>query len=263
VRHKGDTIAHVLESNPPNVTFRRNLYGPRLVSWENLLQRLASVQLIDGKDEFQWNLHENGKFSVASMYNALISSGLPVLDNKKIWKMKIPLKNKFFAWYLCRGVILTKDNLIKRNWHGSQTCVFCSHDETIKHLFFQCNFARSIWSVIQAASGLYPPTSITNIFGNWVHGIDNKYIILLRVGAMALIWSLWLCRNNKVFDNKSSSFLQVIYRCTGTLPLWSQLHRLEDHDLFSEVCTRLVDTARDLFSRHGWQHNLRIGPPPA
>jgi hypothetical protein len=52
VRHKGDTIAHILESNPPNVTFRRNLYGPRLVSWEALLQPLASVQLTDMKDEF-------------------------------------------------------------------------------------------------------------------------------------------------------------------------------------------------------------------
>ena len=70
--------------------------------------------------------------------------------------MKIPLKNKIFAWYLRRGVILTKDNLIKRNWHGSTQCVFCPHDETIKHLFFQCKLARSIWSVIQIASGLYP-----------------------------------------------------------------------------------------------------------
>jgi hypothetical protein len=81
VRHKGDTVAHILESNHPNVTFRRNLYGLRLVSWEALLQRLALVQLTEGKDEFHWNLHENGKFSVASVYNALI---LPVLDNKKI-----------------------------------------------------------------------------------------------------------------------------------------------------------------------------------
>jgi hypothetical protein len=96
---------------------------------------------------------------------------LSVYDNKKIWKIKIPLKNKFFAWYLRRGVILTKDNLIKRNWHGSKTCIFYPQDETIKHLFFQCNFARSIWSVIQAASGLYTPTSIVNIFGNWLHGI--------------------------------------------------------------------------------------------
>jgi hypothetical protein len=102
--------------------------------------------------------------------------------------MKIPLKNKVFCWYLRRGVILTKDNLIKWNWHGSKTCVFCTHNATIKHLFFQCNFARSIWSVIQAASGLYPPSSIPNVFGNWVHDIDYKYKILLRVGAIALIW---------------------------------------------------------------------------
>jgi hypothetical protein len=84
VRHKGDTISHILDSNPPNVTFRRNLYGPRLVSWETFLQRLAHVQLIEGKDEFHWNLHDNGKFSVPSMYNALILPDLLVLDNKKI-----------------------------------------------------------------------------------------------------------------------------------------------------------------------------------
>jgi hypothetical protein len=121
------------------------------------------------------------------MYNALIQPDVPVYDNKKIWKIKIPLKNKIFAWYLRQGVILTKDNLIKRNWHGNKIYVFCSQDETIKHLFFHCNFARSIWSIIQAASGLYTPTSITNIFGNCLHGIDYKYMILLRVGAMALI----------------------------------------------------------------------------
>jgi hypothetical protein len=94
---------------------------------------------------------------------------------------------------------------------------------------------------------LYPPTSIANVFGNWVHGIDNKFRILLRVGAIALIRSLWLYRNDKVFYNKNYTPLQVIYRCTGTLRLWSQLHRMEDHDLFSEVCTRLEDTGDTCF----------------
>jgi hypothetical protein len=64
---------------------------------------------------------------------------------------------------------------------------FLFQDETVKHLFFQCNFARSIWPVIQAASCLYTPTSIAKIFGNCLHGIDNKYMIVLRAGAMALI----------------------------------------------------------------------------
>jgi hypothetical protein len=94
VRHNGVTLAHVLGSSPPNVMFRRTLFGPRLVNWEALIQRMANIQLTTGKDIFQWNLHENDKFSVASMYNALILPDAPVYDNKKIWKMKIPLKNK-------------------------------------------------------------------------------------------------------------------------------------------------------------------------
>ena len=166
-RCKSDTIAVVLSTSPPNVSFRRDVLGARLASWQALQERLANIQLVDGHDEFRWNLHENGKFSVDSMYKALLHSEIPTYENNKnIWKMKTPLKVKIFAWYLRRSVILTKDNLLKRNWHGSSKCYFCNHDETIKHLFFDCLFARSIWSTIQIASTLYPPTSIANIFGN-------------------------------------------------------------------------------------------------
>jgi hypothetical protein len=53
VRHKGDTIAKVMENSPPSVAFRRDLSGQRLVAWNALLQRLANVQLQDGHDEFR------------------------------------------------------------------------------------------------------------------------------------------------------------------------------------------------------------------
>jgi hypothetical protein len=144
VCYKSDTIKKVMATSPPDVTFMRDLIGQRLVAWNALLQHLATVQLSSGPDEFRWNLLKNGEFSVDSMYNALIHLDVPVDNNKMIWKMKIPLKTKVFGWYLRRGVILTKDNLAKQNWHGNQSCVFCHHDETIKHLFFQCRFARSI-----------------------------------------------------------------------------------------------------------------------
>jgi hypothetical protein len=87
--------------------------------------------------------------------------------------------------------------------------------------------------------------------------------MLIRMGALAVIWSLWLCRNDKGFNDKNYSLLQVIYRCIGTLRLWSPLQRMKNRDLFMEVCTRLEATARDIFSLHGWQHNLRIEPPPS
>ena len=70
VRHKSVTLAAVMQSSPPNMTFRRTLEGPRLALWNALLGRLNSIQLSQGVDEFRWNLNANGKFSVDSMYRA-------------------------------------------------------------------------------------------------------------------------------------------------------------------------------------------------
>jgi hypothetical protein len=47
-------------------------------------------------------------------------------------------------WYLKRGVVLIKDNLIMRNWRGEKYCVFCTHDETIQHLFFDFSMEHSL-----------------------------------------------------------------------------------------------------------------------
>jgi hypothetical protein len=135
VRYKGDTLQKVMETSPPSMTFKRDLISPRLTSWNELLQRLASIKLAQETDELQWNLTKNGVFSINSVYKALTIPSQPVFNNKYIWKMKIPLKTKVFAWYFRRAVILTKDNLVKRYWHGCKKYVFCHQDETIKHLF--------------------------------------------------------------------------------------------------------------------------------
>jgi hypothetical protein len=69
-------------------------------------------------------LHEDGKFSVASMYNALILIDLPVLDNKKIWKIKIPLKNKNLHSIFVEGLFLLKIILLNEIGMG------------VRHVFF-------------------------------------------------------------------------------------------------------------------------------
>uniref|UniRef100_A0ACD5YIW8 Uncharacterized protein n=1 Tax=Avena sativa TaxID=4498 RepID=A0ACD5YIW8_AVESA len=88
IKHKGDTISIVMEDYPPNVSFRRSLIEPRLVSCNNLLLRLSTIQLSDGVDVFKWKLLESGKFSVGSLYRALVQPDILVDDNSKIWKMK-------------------------------------------------------------------------------------------------------------------------------------------------------------------------------
>jgi hypothetical protein len=81
-----------MATSPLDVMFRRDLIGPRLVAWNALLQCLAPIQLSPRPHVFRWNIHANGGFSVDSLYNAILHSDLPVDNNKKIWKMKIPLK---------------------------------------------------------------------------------------------------------------------------------------------------------------------------
>jgi hypothetical protein len=43
MRHKSDTIATIMPTSSPYMTFRRDLIGTRLDAWNALLQRLASI----------------------------------------------------------------------------------------------------------------------------------------------------------------------------------------------------------------------------
>jgi hypothetical protein len=211
VRHKQATMAQVLSSSPFNFSWRRDLIGPKLVAWNEMIPQIANITLTQEPDEFRWNLVPSGQFLVKSHYLALIHSDVPNL-NKRLWKLKVLLKIKIFLWYLWRGVVLTKDNLAKCNWQCSVLCCFCHKDETIHHLFFDCPLARSIWSIIQVATNLYLPHSVSNMFGTWLWGIDKDLKSLVLAGAAAICWVIWRCRSDVVFDRKGvPSSSQVIY----------------------------------------------------
>ena len=225
VRHKQSTIAQIFQTNPPCFSWRRDLIGAKLAAWYNILPHIADLVRVHEQDEFHWNLTPNGVFSVKSHYLALTHIGVPNI-NRRIWKVKVPLKVKIFLWYLRRGVILTKDNLAKRNWKGSKTCCFCHKDETIQHLFFQCRLSRLVWSVIHLASNLKPPRNVGHMFGSWLSCVPKEMRNLLLMGATALCWSIWLSRNGVIFDNKMvSSPLQVITLVTRWLRTWAILHQ--------------------------------------
>jgi hypothetical protein len=104
-------------------------------------------------------------------------------------------------WYLKRGVVLTKDNLIRRNWKGSKTCAFCSHPEIIQHLFFDCHVAKFIWRAVQSAFNIDIPISVMHLFNDWANGMGPHMRKCLLTGGAALCWAMWTSRNDIVFDN--------------------------------------------------------------
>jgi hypothetical protein len=143
VRKKSASVKMVLSTTPLNVAFRRSLVGANLQAWHQVVTMVVNVQLTNHRDRFVWGLHQNGLFSVKSMYRALlIAQAIPY--NTLIWKLNLPLKIKIFLWYLYKGVILTKDNLVRRQWQRDRKCCFCSSNESIQHLFFDCHFAKFV-----------------------------------------------------------------------------------------------------------------------
>ena len=118
-------------------------------------------------------------------------------------------------WFLFNKVILTKDNLAKRQWNGCKKCVFCDSEESIDHLFFTCPFAHGLWTIVQYAFNIIPPSNVSNMFGNWLHGVEKKTKAQIRVGTCALVWSLWNYRNDIIFNkHANTNFFRVIHMAT-------------------------------------------------
>jgi hypothetical protein len=102
-----------LQLNPLNTSFRRHLVGINLITWQRLMAKVSQIQLTGRRDTFIWSLQQNGKYTIHSMYRALVVPNM-LPHNHAIWKLKLSLKVKIFIWYLIKGVVLTKDNLAKR-----------------------------------------------------------------------------------------------------------------------------------------------------
>lgn len=68
----------------------------------------------------------SGQFSVHSAYEWLVFRGMIPDQAETWWNFPIPLKVKVFMSSMSNNKILTRDNLLKREWSGSQLCCFCA-----------------------------------------------------------------------------------------------------------------------------------------
>lgn len=109
------------------------------------------------------------------------------------------------------------------------------------------------------AFNIYPPLNITNLFGNWLHGVQNKEKARIRVGVCALLWAIWHVRNNFIFNKMSfPSFLQVIPIAIHWIHMWSYLQSPDERHAMDIGCNRLATVAQDMYNRIGWRFGRRL-----
>jgi hypothetical protein len=108
-------------------------------------------------------------------------------------------------WLLKNGVVLTKDNLVKRRWKGCTKCGFCAQQETVQHLFFDCPMARLVWGCVAVAFGINKPTSVQHLFGPWLRSFSKKqrnFVVIgvaAHVGLSGSVGMIWFLTNHSLY----------------------------------------------------------------
>jgi hypothetical protein len=101
--------------------------------------------------------------------------------NKPIWKMRVPLKIKIFLWYLRKCIILTEDNLAKRNQTGSKRCCFCHKMRQLYTCFLTAIFLRLYGQLFMCQQEFYlsvvSQTCLGLGYGGLVLILDLSYFL--------------------------------------------------------------------------------------
>ena len=129
------------------------------------------------------------------------------------WSLAIP-KHTIIVWMVILNRLPTKDRLISRGIDMNGDCCLCQEElEAWDHIFFECNYSRSIWEMLLSLYG------INRVIENWsekfqwtVQNLKRRNLAstLLRVAWRAFIYSVWKERNGRLHSNTARNNLQVL-----------------------------------------------------
>ncbi|KAL0430743.1 UNVERIFIED_CONTAM: hypothetical protein Sradi_0700300 [Sesamum radiatum] len=182
-----------------------------------MLENLGGVTVI-------WKPSNKGLFSVRSAYDVAVeldargsassSQPFPFLAEgcenfwQQMWALVVPPRVRVQAWRFCYEAIPTMDNIAKCHPGVETHCVLCGAVETIKHVLWECHFARMVWALSNIPRGQLDvwTEGTTAWISDIIHKLDRK-----DGSCFATIcWALWMNRNKKRMKGIDQSPLIVV-----------------------------------------------------
>jgi hypothetical protein len=224
--------------------------------WYELAERLNNVSLNGDNDVPLWRWMANKVFSVKFVYNHLTKHE-PGVDYNRIWKAKIPEKIKIFMWLLEQKAVLTKDNMIRRNWQGSPACYFCGEPKNNDHLFFSYPIAKVVWGVVAKCFQQNTRPLCYEQYWQWIKSALPGGESMYMMGVAALCWAIWKARNKTCFEKKFiNNPDEIVYSACALTRYWAGLYPEATQQAINEGVDLMICTAIKL---NCWASRTRGG----
>jgi hypothetical protein len=188
-------------------------------------------------DRRGWRSNRSETFSVKNLYNLMNWGGVDYAGACDIWKCAAPKKGKIFAWQMIKGRIKVRAVLFKQNIVVNENCPFgCNVAETAEHFVVDCTRTKQILSL--AGIDLNGICDLPDIYGKgkerWPAHKKEAWGLIIT----AMLWSIWLSRNKKVFDDIEIPAQLVARQGVENCKLWALRARKEEktalHNWISE-----------------------------
>ncbi|XP_052297151.1 uncharacterized protein LOC127902326 [Citrus sinensis] len=157
-----------------------------------------------------------------------IGSGQHVLIGQDSWLPDIntgfissQLNEKLTIAKVVTNVLPTADNLVRRRVDIMPTCSLCNaYNETVTHALLECGFAKSCWI-----------SSDVGVLGHYSSFLDWQELIFSTYSrencqlAAMVCWRIWIHRNDRLWNHRNSSALQVLNSAGRFLFQWQNARK--------------------------------------
>ncbi|XP_042950144.1 uncharacterized protein LOC122282259 [Carya illinoinensis] len=171
------------------------------------------------EDRWMWSEERSGEFSVRSAYKLLQkglydavgqSSNSSSLNSlwKAIWKMKLPLKIRIFAWKLCKDCLPIGLNLIKKHVDIDPKCCLCAEqNEDLSQAIVYYPQLIEFWKgQLPKLFDIHKPL----LFIDLINHVHNKGTTEELQFFCLIAWRFWYRRNRKTHDLVVLPIKQVV-----------------------------------------------------
>lgn len=192
-----------------------------------------------GPDKRIWLKHVSGVYTTKSGYHAALEGRVTGAENrerpefqwaKKVWEVNAPMKIKLLIWKAIHGGLHVNERLASRKIIPSPNCVRCEEVETITHVFFTCPFAQETWRKVPFKKEL-TLAGLHQFSEGWSRVQAEVCLPPTGVNAGSLaawvIWSLWITRNYRIFQDKTFVEQEVVTKAIVDGKEWSATQPLK------------------------------------